>query len=532
MDRARRPRRTRSRLSAGRSWRGDAGAARRWLMPGAAWNELVERLRERVAPRRHRLVAFAKIGQQRAGEDPARGPARRPRRSRPAGRSSRAAGARPRWIWPRRSRSTRLTQCSRSVLVANRGEIARRIIRACRALGVRAVAVYSEADAELALTCARPTRPSPSAPAPARESYLSVERILEAAAPHRRRGDPSRLRLPLRELALRQGVRGGGPRLHRPAVARDPADGRQGRRPPADGRGRGARRCRAATGRWTPSTGPAVVAARVGYPVILKAAAGGGGIGMVKVERGRRARARPSPPPQRRAAGGLRLGGALRRALPRSAAARRGAGLRRRARAGRAPARARVLDPAPTPEADRGESRRPACRRRSRHGSTAAAVTGARAVGYVNAGTMEFIVEGERFYFLEMNTRLQVEHPVTEEVTGVDLVQAQLRVAAGEPLPWRQEEHRPAGREPSSAASTPRTRPRASCLRPGRITRWCCRRVPGSASNAGSRKGCEVSVHYDPLLAKLVAAGATREEAIDRMARRPRPASWSRASRP
>jgi len=154
--------------------------------------------------------------------------------------------------------------------------------------------------------------------------------------------------------------------------------------------------------------------------------------------------------------------------------------------------------------------------RRAKERLTAAAVKGARSVDYVNAGTMEFIVQGEEFYFLEMNTRLQVEHPVTEEVTGVDLVQAQLRVASGEPLPWRQEDivQRGAAIECRIYAEDPA---RNFMPSPGTITRWSAPQGPGIRLESAVAEGCQVSVHYDPLLAKLVATGATREEAIARM---------------
>jgi acetyl-CoA carboxylase biotin carboxylase subunit len=129
---------------------------------------------------------------------------------------------------------------------------------------------------------------------------------------------------------------------------------------------------------------------------------------------------------------------------------------------------------------------------------------------------MEFIVQGEEYYFLEMNTRLQVEHPVTEEVTGLDLVQAQLKVASGETLPWGQEEiaQRGAAIECRIYAEDPA---RNFLPSPGTITRLILPEGPGIRVESGVAEGCQVSVHYDPLLAKLVAAGATREVAIARM---------------
>jgi acetyl/propionyl-CoA carboxylase alpha subunit len=147
----------------------------------------------------------------------------------------------------------------------------------------------------------------------------------------------------------------------------------------------------------------------------------------------------------------------------------------------------------------------------------AAAVAGARAVGYVNAGTMEFIVQGGEFYFLEMNTRLQVEHPVTEEVTGLDIVQAQLEVAGGAPLPWKQEDivQRGAAIECRIYAEDPA---KGFMPSPGPITRLALPGGPGVRLESGVAEGVQVSVHYDPLLAKLVTRGDTREEAIARMA--------------
>jgi 3-methylcrotonyl-CoA carboxylase alpha subunit len=146
----------------------------------------------------------------------------------------------------------------------------------------------------------------------------------------------------------------------------------------------------------------------------------------------------------------------------------------------------------------------------------AAAVAGARAVRYVNAGTMEFIVTGEQFYFLEMNTRLQVEHPVTEEVTGVDLVQWQLRVASGEPLALDQAaiHQRGSSIECRIYAEDPDKHFLPS---PGRLTRLVLPVGTGIRLECGVAEGVEVSVHYDPLLAKLVASGATREDAVARM---------------
>jgi acetyl/propionyl-CoA carboxylase alpha subunit len=152
-----------------------------------------------------------------------------------------------------------------------------------------------------------------------------------------------------------------------------------------------------------------------------------------------------------------------------------------------------------------------------KRGLTDAAVAGARAIGYVNAGTMEFLVDaGGRFYFLEMNTRIQVEHPVTEEVTGLDLVVEQLRVAAGERLAWRQDDivQRGAAVECRVYAEDPDKNFLPS---PGTIARLDPPGGEGIRVESGVETGSVVSVHYDPLLFKLIARGDGRDEALARM---------------
>jgi len=399
-----------------------------------------------------------------------------------------------------------------SVLVANRGEIARRILRAARALGVRSVAVYSEADADWPHA-----READEAvligPAPARESYLNVERILEAA---RRTG----------ARAIHPGY-GFLSENWRFAKACEEAGlvfvGPSWRVIQQMGDKVGARReMRQAGVPVVPgSTGPVAsvdearrVAGEIGYPLMLKAAAGGGGIGMVKVA-DETALAQAYATAERRAQAAFGSAALfVERYLtePRHVEVQifgdgggqvvhlheRECSIQRRHQ--------KLIEESPAPRLS------PAVK----EGLTAAAVMGARSVGYVNAGTMEFIVQGEEFYFLEMNTRLQVEHPVTEEVTGVDIVQAQLRVASGEALPWRQEDvvQRGAAIECRIYAEDPA---RNFMPSPGTISRWAPPSGPGIRVESGVAEGCQVSVHYDPLLAKLVAAGATRDEAIARM---------------
>ena len=231
----------------------------------------------------------------------------------------------------------------------------------------------------------------------------------------------------------------------------------------------------------------------VGSPVLVKASAGGGGKGMRAVRDGdeaardgrrrRGAKRRPPSATARSTSNGWSSGRATSRS--RSSPTRTAQVVHLFERECSIQRRHQKIDrgePVPGPDARR-------CARRMGE----AAVAAARAVGYRNAGTVEFLLEGEgddaRFYFLEMNTRLQVEHPVTEAVTGVDLVRAQLAVAAGAPLPWTQDGALAARTRHRVPRSTPRTRRTASCRRPGRCCSTANRRAPGSASTAASSKG-------------------------------------------
>ena len=400
----------------------------------------------------------------------------------------------------------------RSVLVANRGEIARRIIRACRTLGVRSVAIYSEADAGWPHV-ADADAAVHIGPAPARESYLDIDRILTAAREQRVDAIHPGYGFLSENWRFAKTCEEAGLVFIGPPwpVIQAMGDKVQAR----------ARMARAGVP-IVPGSEAAVesvqsaedVAARVGYPVMLKASGGGGGIGMVRV------------------ADAAALGTAFAAAQRRSQAAfgssalfveryveqarhvevqvfgdahgnlvhvhERECSIQRRHQ--------KLVEESPAPNLSAELKAR----------LTAAAVAGARAVGYVNAGTMEFIVHGEDAYFLEMNTRLQVEHPVTEEVTGLDLVAAQLRVAAGEALPWRQQEivQRGASIECRIYAEDPA---KSFLPSPGPISRLALPEGPGVRVECGIAEGVQVSVHYDPLLAKLVTHGSSRPEAIERM---------------
>jgi acetyl-CoA carboxylase biotin carboxylase subunit len=399
-----------------------------------------------------------------------------------------------------------------SVLIANRGEIARRVVRACRALGIRSIAVYSEADADWPhVTDA--DEAVLIGPAPARESYLDAQRILTAA---RERGAQAihpgygflAENWRFAKACEEAGLVWIGPPWRVIQQMGDKVDARREMQ-------------RVGVPVVPGSEGPVGsveearrIAGEIGYPVMLKAAAGGGGIGMVKV-------ADAAALEQSYAAAERRAQAAFGAAAlfveryltqPRHVEVQifgdtqgrivhlheRECSIQRRHQ--------KLIEESPAPHLAPGLKER----------LTAAAVTGAKSVGYVSAGTMEFIVQGKEFYFLEMNTRLQVEHPVTEEVTGLDLVREQLKVASGEPLAWRQGGivQRGASIECRIYAEDPA---RNFMPSPGTIVRWIPPQGPGLRLESGVAEGCRVSVHYDPLLAKLVATGATREEARARM---------------
>jgi len=399
-----------------------------------------------------------------------------------------------------------------SVLVANRGEIARRVIRGCRALGVRSIAVYSEADAGWPHVTDADEAVA-IGPAPARQSYLDIDRILDAARRTGARAIHPGYGFLSENWRFAQACEAAGLIFVGPSwrVIQQMGDKIE------------ARRLMAAAG--VPvvpgSDGPVDsvdaargIAARAGYPVMLKASAGGGGIGMVKVadEAGLPAAFASA---QRRAQAAFGSGGLfLERYVERARHVEvqvfgdasgqvmhlheRECSIQRRHQ--------KLIEESPAPNLPAALKAR----------LTEAAVAGARSVGYVNAGTMEFIVVGDELYFLEMNTRLQVEHPVTEEVTGLDLVQAQLRVAAGEPLPWTQAQipQRGSSIECRIYAEDPA---KGFMPSPGRLTRLVLPQGPGVRLECGVAEGVEVSVHYDPLLAKLITTGRDRDEAIDRM---------------
>ena len=401
------------------------------------------------------------------------------------------------------------------VLIANRGEIALRIIRACRELGVRTVAVYSDADAG-----SPHVREADEAvnigPAPSASSYLRGDHIIEVALERGAEAiHPGYGFLSEREWFARA-VRDAGLVFIGPPAEAIAAMGSK----------TAARTLAVENGvPVVPGTTEALqdansareIAARFGYPVLLKAAAGGGGKGMRVVrEESELESSLDSARREARSSFGddavyvekyidgprhveiqiladthgnvLSLG-------------ERECSVQRRHQ--------KMLEEAPS-IAVSAELRR-------EMGETA--VRAARAAGYVNAGTCEFLLDRDgKFYFLEMNTRLQVEHPVTELVTGIDLVEWQLRIAAGERLPFRQEDLTPRGwamecritSEDAANGFLPST---------GRVEYLHLPSGPGVRWDGGIETGSVVGLNYDPMLAKLIVWAATRELAIERMHR-------------
>ena len=403
----------------------------------------------------------------------------------------------------------------RKILVANRGEIAVRVIRACREMDIASVAVFSEAD-RAALHVRLADAAHPIGPPPSGESYLRIDRVIEAA---RASGAD----------AIHPGY---GFLAENPDFARACEEagivfiGPSSETITLMGEKTSARREAVAAGvpvvpgTLEPLADSARVAReadRVGFPVMLKAAAGGGGKGLRFVAS---AAELPSALARARSEAQGAFGDDrvyLEKALvrPRHIEIQvladlhgnavhlfeRECSIQRRHQ--------KVIEESPSPFVT------PELRRLM--GELAIALV--KRVGYTNAGTLEFLVDGERNpFFLEMNTRLQVEHPVTEQTTGVDLVKAQIRIARGEPLPFRQAELSPRGHAIECRIYA--EDPDAGFLpSPGTIVALRVPDGPGVRDDSGVYEGWDVPVHYDPLISKLVAWAETRDEAIRRMRR-------------
>ncbi|HKC64305.1 MAG TPA: acetyl-CoA carboxylase biotin carboxylase subunit [Pyrinomonadaceae bacterium] len=404
----------------------------------------------------------------------------------------------------------------RKILIANRGEIAVRIARACRDLEISPVAVYSEADAD-ALHVRVADEAYLIGPAPSVESYLRIERIIDVA----------------RVCGAEAIHPGYGFLAENADFAQAVVDARLTFIGPSAeamrlmGAKTSARRVALAAGvAVVPGTTEALktldeareVAARIGYPVMLKASAGGGGKGMRFVASEEEL---PSAFDTAQSEAAAAFGNPevyLEKAVERPRhieiqifadqhgnhvhLGERECSIQRRHQ--------KVIEECPSPINDASL--------RSSMGE--AAIKAARAVSYVGAGTVEFLVSDRTrdFYFLEMNTRLQVEHPVTELVTGYDLVREQIRVACGEPLSFKQEDVYWNGHaiECRVYAEDPENNFLPS---PGRIKHLRAPAGPGVRDDSGVEAGAEVSIYYDPMISKLAAWGRTRGEAIDHLRR-------------
>jgi acetyl-CoA carboxylase, biotin carboxylase subunit len=401
------------------------------------------------------------------------------------------------------------------VLIANRGEIAVRVIRACRESGLATVAVFSEADRD-ALHVALADEAYPIGPPPAVESYLVGEKLVAVAtaagadAVHPGYGFLAE-NAPFAEACLAAGLVWIGPP---PAAIRAMGDKTAARRLARD------LGVSMVPGTVEPVAGDEAArraAAEIGYPVMIKAAMGGGGKGMRLV---RREDELVAALRMARAEAGSAFGDAavyLERAVaePRHIEVQvladahghvihlgeRECSIQRRHQ--------KLVEECPSPFVD--------VALRERLGQAACRIV--RAAGYVNAGTVEFLVDADRsFYFLEMNTRLQVEHPVTELVTGLDIVRAQLRIAAGEPLGLGQDDVVLRGHAIECRINA--EDPFAGWLpSPGTIRGLRTPSGPWVREDSGVYEGYTVPRFYDTLLAKLIVWGADRAAAIARMAR-------------
>ncbi len=403
----------------------------------------------------------------------------------------------------------------RTLLIANRGEIAARVIRTARAMGLRTVAVYSEADSG-AMHVAMADEAVLLGPARARDSYLNIERVIDAArqtgaeAVHPGYGFLSE-NAEFAQACAKAGLVFVGPTAEM-MTAMGSKSGSKALMEKA-----GVPLVPGYHGEDQDDAILAKAADRIGFPVLVKASAGGGGRGMRVVRSA--AELGPAIVSAKREAkaafGDDRMLIEKYVDNPRHIEVQvigdshgnlvslfeRECTLQRRHQ--------KVIEEAPSPTLD-AKQREAVCE---------AARKAAGAVNYVGAGTIEFVSDGKDVFFIEMNTRLQVEHPVTELITGVDLVEWQLRVAFGEKLPLRQDQIRMNGYaiEARVYAENPNKNFMPSV---GRIRSW---RLPeqtdGLRIDAGYREGDAVSPYYDAMLAKLIAWAPTREAAIDRLNR-------------
>jgi acetyl-CoA carboxylase biotin carboxylase subunit len=404
----------------------------------------------------------------------------------------------------------------KKVLVANRGEIAVRVVRACRELGIDTVAVYSEADRR-GLHVRLADEAYLIGPAPARESYLRIDKILDVA----RRSGADAIHPGYGFLAEREDFAAAcaeaglvfiGPKPSSIAAMGDKMAARET-----------VRKAGVPVVPGTEDVGNlsddelVAIAPKIGFPLLIKATAGGGGKGMREV---RSIEEMPAllNAARREAESAFGDGNVYLEKLLEGARHieiqiladdfgnvihlnERDCSIQRRHQ--------KLVEEAPSPFVDE----------ELRQSMGAVAVKAAQSVDYVNAGTIEFLVDKDRkFYFLEMNTRLQVEHPVTEMVTGIDIVKEQIRVARGRPLQYRQEDIKFNGAaiECRINAEDPYNNYTPST---GVITHSLLPTGPGVRVDTGVYPGFEITPYYDPMISKLVVWGETRAQAILRMRR-------------
>jgi acetyl-CoA carboxylase biotin carboxylase subunit len=400
------------------------------------------------------------------------------------------------------------------VLIANRGEIALRIIRACRELGVRTVAVYSQADAE-SLHVKLADEAYCIGPPPSGRSYLHIPALISTAvvtgadAIHPGYGFLSE-KANFAEICADHRIKFIGPSIKAINSMGDKASARETMRaakvPVVPG----------SEGLIETEAAAFKLAEEIGYPVIVKATAGGGGRGM------------------RVATDSVSLATALASARSEAAASFGDAGvyiekylkpIRHIEIQVMADSHGNVIH---LGERDCSVQRRhqklieetpsPALTPEMRAKMGEAAVQAAKSINYEGAGTIEFIFAGDKFYFMEMNTRIQVEHPVTEMITGTDLIKEQIRVASGMPLSWKQEdiEFRGHSIECRINAEDPA---RNFLPSPGRIDAYIAPGGPGVRVDSHCYPGYSIPPHYDSLVSKLIVWGSDRTEAIQRMQR-------------
>jgi len=403
----------------------------------------------------------------------------------------------------------------KKILIANRGEIAVRVIRACHEMGIAAVAVYSDVD-RASLHVRKSDEAYPIGPPAANESYLNIQKILDVAmrsgadAIHPGYGFLSE-NAKFARACVEAGVKFIGPTAAAMEAMGSKTRARQAMEragvPYVPGTSRGLESFEQAE----------QVAGRIGYPVMLKAAAGGGGKGMrlVHAPQDLKSALEAARSEAERSFGDSEVYVEKAIVNPRHIEMQvladeqgntvylgeRECSLQRRHQ--------KVVEEAPSPIVDSNMRRQ--------MGEVAVRV--AQAAGYTNAGTVEFLVDQQKnFYFLEMNTRLQVEHPVTELVTGLDLVHLQIHIAAGERLPFAQQDVTIRGHaiECRIYAEDPDNNYFPS---PGKITLLLAPSGPGIRRDSGMYEGWTVPMDYDPLLAKLIGYGTDREQAISRLTR-------------